>query len=254
MHEEEAANSADQDEASHHDGALSPRSRLRRHKKDQDRRGKLRRLLATQTMVDQACLADVTFAKRIALPAAGLRIDWEAIPGCLSPNFMNDRLANRGERKQQQCESFLRICEPVIRDLLQLHGRTVRVADFGCGTGNASLPLAWAMRSLDVDWTLIDRYAKPVSIVRERVEQAGLTRVKAVHSSIADVQDNFDLVLAFHVCGGASDEAIDKALQLRCSFIMCPCCIGKLKFSQSTIVAGDGSGRRGISQYSESSG
>ncbi len=128
-------------------------------------------------------------------------------------------------RKQQQCESFLRICEPVVRDLLQRLGRTVRVADFGCGSGNASLPLAckggwlwgeacvpcphltiegrfgtWTvwLRSLAlvsaltlsaaVDWTLIDRYAMSVSIVKQRVEQAGLTRVKAVQCMIANVQ------------------------------------------------------------------
>ncbi len=143
---------------------------------------------------------------------------------------------------------------------------------------------AWALRHLDVDWTLIDRYAVPTEIVRKRVEQAALPRVRSLHKMIKDVNGSllfssllslslfslfslslslslsprctltwclahsrtyqrartraepFDLVLAFHVCGGATDEAVDKALELGCCFVMCPCCIGKLKFSQSTIA------------------
>jgi hypothetical protein len=119
--EEEAGRAGEvESEVQDHDGARRPRSpetlRARRqHKKDQERRQKERRHLATEKMVEQACLSNITFARRIALPPAQTVIDWRELPASLHPNFENDRLATRGERKQQQCESFLRVCEPIIR-------------------------------------------------------------------------------------------------------------------------------------------
>lgn len=52
-----------------------------------------------------------------------------------------------------------------------------------------------------------------------------------VHSYLSDVAGPFDLILAFHLCGGGTDEALDRALESNCSIVMCPCCVGKFRES-----------------------
>ena len=43
----------------------------------------------------------------------------------------------------------------------------------------------------------------------------------------------FDIALALHACGNATDYALAKAGEARAAFIASPCCVGKLKFSLS---------------------
>lgn len=46
------------------------------------------------------------------------------------------------------------------------------------------------------------------------------------HSSCA-----FDVALALHACGNATDYAMALAVTQRAAYVAIPCCIGKLKFS-----------------------
>ena len=41
----------------------------------------------------------------------------------------------------------------------------------------------------------------------------------------------FDVALALHACGNATDFAMALAMQQRAAYVAMPCCIGKLKFS-----------------------
>ena len=41
----------------------------------------------------------------------------------------------------------------------------------------------------------------------------------------------FDVALALHACGNATDTAMAAAARQRAAYVAVPCCIGKLKFS-----------------------
>lgn len=108
-------------------------------------------------------------------------------------------------------------------------GRAV-IVDFGCGTGNASLPLAWTFRDR-ADFILVDFSRNAVDIAAARAAEAGLTNCTFRVARIEEFDEPFDLGLGTHVCGGATDIAIDKCVRAGASFVMVPCCVGKIKFS-----------------------
>jgi hypothetical protein len=41
----------------------------------------------------------------------------------------------------------------------------------------------------------------------------------------------FDVGVALHACGNATDHAIARCVAAGAAFVVSPCCIGKLKFS-----------------------
>ena len=54
-------------------------------------------------------------------------------------------------------------------------------------------------------------------------------RIEAFHQYRASRA--FDIGIAFHACGSASDFAQLQCMRARAAYVMCPCCIGKLKFT-----------------------
>ena len=200
------------------------------HKKRQAQRKVERLRREVDGIVQMANIEQQTHSLRIPLPPPLTPIEWGQIPTSLLPVFDNNTPQERGLRKRQQCESFLRVLEPLVSRLRQtITDRRLRIADFGCGTGNSSLPLAYALRET-CDFVLFDRYETPVQIAQTRASEAKLSNVTCTTKRIEHVtKDAFDLCLAFHVCGGASDEVIQKALLDKSAFLICSCCIGKLK-------------------------
>ena len=48
---------------------------------------------------------------------------------------------------------------------------------------------------------------------------------------IERTEARFDVALALHACGNATDTAMAAAARQRAAYVAVPCCIGKLKFS-----------------------
>lgn len=96
-----------------------------------------------------------------------------------------------------------------------------------------------------------------IELLNNRAMEAGLGNVTGVTGSIEDYHANFDVALGLHACGSATDYAMDKvgcltfasgiadlsdgcdkmwhvtcqAIANRAAYVMCPCCVGKLKFN-----------------------
>ncbi len=71
----------------------------------------------------------------------------------------------------------------------------------------------------------MDFKAEAVARANRRIAEAGMVGVMAAQRNIDDitVEEAFDLVLAFHVCGGATDVGIDCALAMGAAIVLCPC-------------------------------
>jgi hypothetical protein len=163
-----------------------------------------------------------------ATSAAALgALNWDAAPDAVDPcrgGGLDPVPGGRGARKRAQVESFL----AVLRGAGLAPPGAVLV-DFGAGTGNLTLPLAWALPQC----TLVALDAKPESVARlaARASEAGLSNVTALMGRIEDYKGACDVALGLHVCGSGTDAVLAHAAAARAAFCVSPCCIGKVNLA-----------------------
>mmetsp|Transcript_9010 Transcript_9010/g.15249 ORF Transcript_9010/g.15249 Transcript_9010/m.15249 type:complete len:565 (-) Transcript_9010:95-1789(-) len=145
----------------------------------------------------------------------------------ISDGGVNDGLTVRAVRKRKQVESFASNLAQLIPSQTP-STRKLHVVDFGCGTGNLCLALAYLFPQCK--FSAVDMNARSVELLQQRAHSCDLTNVTGVTGRIEDYNEPFDVAVALHACGAATDYALVKSQACRASYIMCPCCIGKLKF------------------------
>ena len=64
---------------------------------------------------------------------------------------------------------------------------------------------------------------------RQRTLDAGLSNVRFFHGRIEDYDEVFDVGLALHACGGATDLVLDRCLEIGAVYCLASCCVGKLQ-------------------------
>lgn len=144
----------------------------------------------------------------------------------------------------------------------------LKIVDFGSGSGNLILPLAHFFPACD--FVAIDMKAEAIRILQDRAAEAGLSNISAEVCRIEDYKygswllpclvllcshcpidllrfsvrkyrlfacrDDFDVCLALHACGHATDVAMLQAHRSRAALVVSPCCVGKLVFSPTLGV------------------
>lgn len=65
-----------------------------------------------------------------------------------------------------------------------------------------------------------------VAILLERARAAGLANVSAARCMIEEYAAPFDVALALHACGNATDAALLLAARQRAAYVVSPCCVG----------------------------
>ena len=139
-------------------------------------------------------------------------------------------VALRAERKRRQVETFA-VC---LRELLpgassSRGGRRPRVVDFGAGSGALILPLAALFP--EADFVAVEMKARSAALLERRAAAARLPNVTVRVAMIEAADMDFDVGVALHACGNATDHAMVRCVARRAAFVVSPCCIGKLKFS-----------------------
>ncbi|KAK3249235.1 hypothetical protein CYMTET_41328 [Cymbomonas tetramitiformis] len=144
--------------------------------------------------------------------------------------------SSRALRKRWQVESFAVILHLMLNAEEQSENLTksspperLTIVDFGCGSGNLTLPLASLFPTCD--FIGYDMKLRSIELLNARAAEAGLTNIKGRVAMIEDVAHPIDIVLALHACGNATDFALLQALSCGAAYLVSPCCIGKLKFS-----------------------
>lgn len=66
----------------------------------------------------------------------------------------------------------------------------------------------------------------------ERIAAAQLTNVEIFCGFIDDYNKPFDVGIALHACGEATDMVMQKCLAERAAYVLAPCCVGKIKLSE----------------------
>eukprot|EP00475_Leptophrys_vorax_P012371 TRINITY_DN18815_c0_g1_i1.p1 TRINITY_DN18815_c0_g1~~TRINITY_DN18815_c0_g1_i1.p1 ORF type:complete len:352 (-),score=86.69 TRINITY_DN18815_c0_g1_i1:238-1293(-) len=148
------------------------------------------------------------------------------LPCYADPNeYMNPA---RARRKRQQLGNMILALEGLVR--AGVIGRDCVVADLCSGSGH--LGFAIAAHFPDMTVILVELNSTAVEKARDRVQlmpEDQRHRVRVVHQSVLEFDDEFDVVVALHACGMLSDIAHFHALSRSAAYVLCPCCVGKVQ-------------------------
>ena len=85
----------------------------------------------------------------------------------------------------------------------------------------------------DCEVVICDINKDSIDIAKKRIRDAGLSNVTTICCDIRDLMKEkkkaFTLGIALHACGGLSDLCMKLCCESNAAFVVCPCCVGKLK-------------------------
>ncbi|XP_033070808.1 glutathione S-transferase C-terminal domain-containing protein isoform X2 [Trachypithecus francoisi] len=136
-------------------------------------------------------------------PCPTWTVDWNVLPAAVSPKE-GKMSSDRALRKQQQLNNLVYV-------------------------GHVGIVLAHMLPSCQV--TLIEN--KELSLIRakKRSDELGLSNIWFIQANMEYFTGMFNIGVALHACGVATDMVIEHCIKTRASFVTCPCCYG---FIQNT--------------------
>ena len=165
-------------------------------------------------------------------PNFGSCIKWDCLPEGVDPSsgFLN---TDRAKRKRWQIDNFIFLAREFLDD-------NMTVVDFCSGSGHLSLPIAYLYPNCR--FILVERNPVPVAIGKKRIKDSGLSNVELFNGYIQDFDMKFDLGIALHACGEATDLVQIRCLENDAAYILCPCDIGyiqnsSLKYPRSSFFS-----------------
>lgn len=154
-------------------------------------------------------------------PCPSWTLDWNSLPAAVSPKE-GKMSTDRALRKQQQLNNLVYM-------VLNQAKPGDKIVDFCSGGGHVGIVLAHMLPSCQV--ILIEN--KELSLIRakKRSDELGLSNIWFIQANMEYFTGMFNIGVALHACGVATDMVIEHCIQTRASFITCPCCYG---FIQNT--------------------
>ncbi|KAG6602910.1 Glutathione S-transferase C-terminal domain-containing protein [Phytophthora cinnamomi] len=149
-------------------------------------------------------------------------IPWAELPDGIHPR--DGKLpAERARNKRQQVDNLAIFLQRILKP-----GDVV--VEFCAGSGYVALPLACLFPQCT--FVLLDKKEPSLAIAEERIAAAQLTNVEIFCGFIDDYHKPFDVGIALHACGEATDMVMQKCLAGRAAYVLAPCCVGKIKLSE----------------------
>ncbi|XP_069834520.1 glutathione S-transferase C-terminal domain-containing protein isoform X2 [Dendropsophus ebraccatus] len=155
-------------------------------------------------------------------PCPSQTIDWGSLPAAVSP-AEGKMSSDRALRKQQQLNNLLSVVTNMARP-----GDTI--VDFCSGGGHVGIVLAYTLPSCQI--ILIESKEESLMRARDRSNGLGLTNIWFVQANLDYFTGSFNIGVALHACGVATDMVIEHCIAARAAFVICPCCYG---FIQNTV-------------------
>ncbi|XP_040822910.1 glutathione S-transferase C-terminal domain-containing protein [Ochotona curzoniae] len=154
-------------------------------------------------------------------PCPTWTLDWNILPAAVSPKE-GKMSSDRALRKQQQLNNLVYV-------VISQAKPGDRIVDFCSGGGHVGIVLAHMLPLCQV--ILIEN--KELSLIRakKRSDDLGLSNIWFIQANMEYFTGVFNIGVALHACGVATDMVIDHCVKTRASFVTCPCCYG---FIQNT--------------------
>ncbi|XP_068617699.1 glutathione S-transferase C-terminal domain-containing protein homolog [Battus philenor] len=153
------------------------------------------------------------------------RIDWTKIPNGANP-FAGHLPNVRTERKSQQLENLAQAVLKVAKD-------EDLIVDFCSGSGHLGILLAYLLPRCTL--ILLENKEESLLRARERVHKLQLKNVYFFQCNLDFFVGKFDIGVALHACGVASDLVLDKCLKVNAKFALCPCCYGSIHVTDRLV-------------------
>ena len=151
-------------------------------------------------------------------------IDWRAVSRVF-PEF--DPSATLTDVRVRRKRTQVAVFASVIAALRCVLAEGARIVDFGCGSGNMLLTLAFLFP--EYAFVAVDIKSTSIELLVDRAKRAGLRNLSATFvGAITDFRDDFQLGLGLHVCGSGTDDILRTCAQQGAHFIISSCCIGKI--------------------------
>ncbi|XP_034158715.2 glutathione S-transferase C-terminal domain-containing protein isoform X2 [Pangasianodon hypophthalmus] len=149
-------------------------------------------------------------------------LDWESLPAGVNPTEgkMSD---TRAVRKRQQLNNLVAMVK-------ELAGPDHTIVDFCSGGGHVGIVLAHTLPQCQV--ILIENKEESLVRARDRSSQLGLQNISFIQANLDYFIGNFQVGVALHACGVATDMVLDRCVQAKARFVISPCCYG---FIQNTL-------------------
>nr|XP_038034341.1 glutathione S-transferase C-terminal domain-containing protein isoform X2 [Anas platyrhynchos] len=131
--------------------------------------------------------------------------------------------SDRALRKQQQLNNL-------VAAVTKLAKPGDVIVDFCSGGGHVGIVLAYMLPSCQV--VLIEN--KELSLIRakDRSDELGLNNISFIQANLDYFNGTFNIGVALHACGVATDMVIEHCIKARAAFVISPCCYG---FIQNTV-------------------
>jgi hypothetical protein len=144
----------------------------------------------------------------------------------------------RLHRKRAQIDAIKTLLHTLLGFHPQGASTTTTVVDFCGGSGHLSLVLAAVFPTCR--FVVVDFNARALAIARERAAALGLHNVETDCADVSAYDKPFHVGVALHACGSATDFALAACQRARASFIVSPCCVGKIGKLTGPETAGGG--------------
>lgn len=154
-------------------------------------------------------------------PCPTWTLDWDSLPAAVSPKE-GKMSSDRALRKQQQLNNLVYVVTNQAKP-------GDKIVDFCSGGGHVGIVLAHVLPLCQV--ILIEN--KELSLIRakKRSDELGLSNIWFIQANMEYFTGMFNIGVALHACGVATDMVIEHCIKTRASFVSCPCCYG---FIQNT--------------------
>ncbi|XP_078459177.1 glutathione S-transferase C-terminal domain-containing protein [Lampetra planeri] len=154
-------------------------------------------------------------------PCCQITLPWGDYPAAVNPEE-GELSEARALRKRQQLENLV----GCVRSLAQ---PAHIIVDFCSGGGHLGIVLAYLLPQCQV--VLVENKEQSLERARSRCRGLGLSNVSLYQCNLDYYQGTFDIGVALHACGVATDMVLERCVRARAAFVVSPCCYG---FIQNT--------------------
>lgn len=145
---------------------------------------------------------------------------WQTIPILANPQG-GALPASRAARKCEQLENILKA-------VLQVVGsKKYVIVDFCSGSGHLGILIAIVLPHCEV--ILVENKEKSLARALKTIKHLALPNITVVQSNLDYFTGDFNLGIALHACGVATDLVLQMCIKNKADFIVCPCCYGGVK-------------------------
>ncbi|XP_077427024.1 glutathione S-transferase C-terminal domain-containing protein [Vanacampus margaritifer] len=149
-------------------------------------------------------------------PCPEWTLPWDRLPDAINPT--EGKMSSiRTVRKKQQLNNLVAMVTQLAKP-----GHTV--VDFCSGTGHVGIVLAHALPLCQV--ILIENKEESLIRAHSRSIELGLENIGFIQANLDYFTGPFQIGVALHACGVATDMVMEHCIQAGASFVISPCCYG----------------------------